>query len=240
MRRTVPRAQQVTHFTKTPHRKPNYTRRMRESEADAPPQVHEAISRLLIHAGEPLRAAVLTRWLHLATDVLDVVATRTLSQSASASTDLSAVLASLEDMAVVEKLIQKYPALTTARIRGIEARQQILTAEGGTWTVAQVAKHLHLTRQAVDQRRRAGRILALPVGRHGYLYPAWQFSPEGMLPRLEPVLKALDPHDAWGKVVFLLSPHPDLSDKTPVQTLRAGKAAAVLEVAEAFAEHGQS
>jgi hypothetical protein len=209
-------------------------------EAEAPPQVHEAISRLLCHASEPLRGAVLARWLHLAADVLEVAATQTLSQSASASSDLSAVLASLQDAAVAKKLMEKQAALTAARIRGVEARQQILTAEGGMWTVDQVARHLHLTRQAVDHRRRAGKLLALPVGRHGYLYPAWQLAAQGVLRGFEPVLKALDPHDAWGKVVFLMSPHPDLNGKTPLQALRNSEAAAVLEVAEAFGEHGQS
>ncbi len=215
-------------------------RRRRVAEVRTPPQVQEAIARLLDHASRPLRSAVLTRWLHLAADVLDVAATRTLTQSASAGSHLSAVLASLQDAAVAEKLVREHPALTAARIRGIEARQQILTAEGGTWTVEQVAQHLHLTRQAVDHRRRAGRLLALPVGRHGYLYPAWQFGAEGVLTGMEPVLTALDSHDAWGKVVFLLSPHPDLGGKTPAQALRAGRATAVRELAHAFAEHGQS
>jgi hypothetical protein len=210
------------------------------AEVRTPPQVQEAIARLLDHASRPLRSAVLTRWLHLAADVLDVAATRTLTQSASAGSDLSAVLASLQDAAVAEKLVREHPALTAARIRGIEARQQILTAEGGTWTVEQVARHLHLTRQAVDHRRRAGRLLALPVGRHGYLYPAWQFGTEGVLTGLEPILTALDPHDAWGKVIFLLSPHPDLDGKTPVQALRAGRTGSVRELADAFTDHGQS
>ncbi len=234
------RHRQVAQLPKPRRRAPVEGRGISHQAGEAPPQVHEAISRLLDHASEPLRSAVLARWLHLAADVLDVAATRTLSQSASASSDLSAVLASLQDGAVAEKLVLKHPALTAARIRGIEARQQILTAEGGTWNVDQAARHLHLTRQAVDHRRRAGKLLALPVGRHGYLYPAWQFAAEGVLPGLEPVLKALDPHDAWGKAVFLLSPHPDLKGKTPVAALREGEARAVLEVAEAFAEHGQS
>lgn len=234
------KGRQASQLTKPRHRAPVEGRRARAAEVRTPPQVQEAISRLLDYAGEPLRSAVLTRWLHLAADVLDVAAMRTLSQSASAGSDLSAVLASLQDSAVGEKLAQKHPALTAARIRGIEARQQILTTEGGTWTVDQVARHLHLTRQAVDHRRRAGRLLALPVGRHGYLYPAWQFGTEGVLAGLEPILTALDPHDAWGKVVFLLSPHPDLGGKTPVQNLRGGRGTAVLEVAEAFAEHGQA
>ncbi len=234
------RGKPVVRVTTTRRRARGTGRRARVAEVRTPPQVRDAIARLLEHASRPLRSAVLTRWLHLAADVLDVAATRTLTQSASAGSDLSAVLASLQDPAVAERLVGRHPALTAARIRGLEARQQLLATEGGTWTVEQVARHLHLTRQAVDHRRRAGKLLALPVGRHGYLYPAWQFGAEGVLSGLEPVLGALEPHDAWGKAIFLLSPHPDLDGKTPVQVLQAGKTEAVRELSDTFAEHGQS
>lgn len=47
-----------------------------------------------------------------------------------------------------------------ARARGIEARNFLLAAEGGPWTTEQVAKHLRITRQGVDRRRRANKLTA--------------------------------------------------------------------------------
>ena len=58
--------------------------------------------------------------------------------------------------------------MTRLRLRGLRAKRELIEAEGGVWTVDQVARHLHLTRQAVDKRRRAGRLIGLDVGRRGF------------------------------------------------------------------------
>lgn len=63
--------------------------------------------------------------------------------------------------------------LAPAFARGRRTRADLPGAEGGTPTAAEVARRLGLTRQAVEQRRRAGRLLALPTDRRGYAYRAW-------------------------------------------------------------------
>jgi hypothetical protein len=45
---------------------------------------------------------------------------------------------------------------------------------------------LQIARQAIDERRKEGKLLALELGNKGFHYPAWQIG----LPHLERVLQA--------------------------------------------------
>lgn len=211
---------------------------LREIAAATPsPHTLAAFSRALKHAKEPLAAAVLTRFASAIAKVLETLPAEALSDAAAAPTDLGAVLTALE---ASESLAadQESEALEAVRIRGLEARRQLLQAEGGAWAVQQAGRYLGITRQAVDKRRRAGRLLAVSAGRRGYLYPVWQFTQEGVLPGLEAVLDALRGHDPWTAIIFILSPNSQLGGKTPLQTLRQGRVTEVIEAAAEFGEHG--
>jgi len=71
--------------------------------------------------------------------------------------------------------------LAGARVRGLEAKRKLLEGEGGTISSAEAAKLLRVTRQAVDKRRKEGKLLGLEFGRKGFRYPTWQFG----LPKVE-------------------------------------------------------
>ncbi|MEA2525415.1 MAG: hypothetical protein QOF33_3601 [Thermomicrobiales bacterium] len=122
--------------------------------------------------------------------------------------------------------------------RGREARQELLAAEGGVMIGAEVAKLLGLSRQAVDKRRRAGRLLGLSIGRRGFLYPTWQFTESGVLPGLEEVLEDLSDHDSWMQLVFMLTPDAWLDEETPLAELRRGNLDRVRIAAQMLGEHG--
>lgn len=197
----------------------------------------EAISGALSVRGDELREALLTRWLTTATEALSRVSTAKLGEAAAASTNVEAVLRVLEAPEMVDPAAPDQ-ILAAARARGLEARQQLLDAEGGPWTVDQVASYLRVSRQSVDKRRKAGRLLALTVGRRGYLYPSWQFTRQGVLPGWEIILSALEANDAWAQVIFMLSPNDRLENKRPVDALRGGKVEDVKAAASVFGEHG--
>ncbi len=197
----------------------------------------EAMSQALSVRGDELREALLARWLATATEALQRVPTPTLGEAAAASTNVQAVLRVLEAPEMVDRTDPEQ-ILAGARARGLEARQQLLDAEGGAWTVDQVASHLGLSRQAVDKRRKAGKLLALTVGRRGYLYPAWQFARHGVLPSWETILRELAAHDPWAQVIFMLSPSDRLGDQRPLDALRHGTVDEVKAAASAFGEHG--
>ena len=105
-------------------------------------------------------------------------------------------------------------------------------------TAQQVAQTIGISRQAVEKRRQAGKLVALSTGRHGYRYPVWQFSDSGTLPGLEEVLGAMASHDEWMQTVFLVGKNPRLGDRSPVELLRAGELAQVLDAAQMYGEQG--
>ena len=151
--------------------------------------------------------------------------------------DFQVLVAALLQPEVLEQESSRDP-LASAVARGVAARTSVLEAEGGTWTTSDVAKHLDVERQAVDKRRRTGKLLALSLGRRGYVYPAWQFTRSGTLPGLAEVLKALSVKDPWMAAEFFLTGDPRLGRRTPLEEMRAGNVSTVLEAARGFGEHG--
>jgi hypothetical protein len=114
----------------------------------------------------------------------------------------------------------------------------LIDEHGGALTAVQAAATLGISRQMVDKRRRAGKLLAVSTGRYGYRYPVWQFDESGVLPGLEDVLRVLAPHDEWMQVAFFVSKDQRLANRTPVDTLKAGELDAVLDAAAVYGEHG--
>jgi hypothetical protein len=211
--------------------------RLKEDLERAPQPLLEAIRKTLHVSSDDLKNAILTRCLSLTWRAMERVPSRILLEAAAASSDQEAMLRILEapEMAVPDA---DAAAIDAARARGIEARDQLIHAEGGSWPVEEVAKYLGLTRQAVDKRRKANKLIGLALGRHGYLYPSWQFSKNGTLPGLEDVLQELRRHDPWAQVIFMLSPNDRLDGTPPLRALREGRIDDVKRAASLFGEHG--
>ncbi len=193
----------------------------------------DLVDRLERARRQPSRSVFLTRAVRGLVDLAERSSPGWLLKAAAAPSDYDVLLRALQAPGVVERDV-------AARlvIQGFQERDRLLKAEGGVLPVDTVAGHLRITRQAVDKRRRAGTLLALPTGRRGFAYPAWQLGPQGTLPGLERVLKALRHHDPWMKCVFLLNPNGELGEESPLVALRAGRLDEVLRLAEAFGEQG--
>ena len=125
-----------------------------------------------------------------------------------------------------------------ARLRGIEAKRRMLTEDGGMLSAEKAGEILTISRQAVEKRRKAGRLIGVSLGRRGFGYPAWQFSERGTLPGLEAVLDALKSHDAWTKLVFFTSENAATGGKTPLDVFRSGNVEKVLTAARMYGEQG--
>ncbi len=87
-----------------------------------------------------------------------------------------------------------------------------------------------ITRQALDDRRKKGRALALSHVKRGFRYPSWQFDDDLGDPVAQ-VLPELRHLDAWGAYLFFVQHEPLLDDATPLDALRAGGLERVLGVA---------
>ncbi|MGQ0550975.1 MAG: hypothetical protein ACT4PY_15055, partial [Armatimonadota bacterium] len=211
--------------------------KLKEDLENAPRPLLEAIRNTLRVSRDDVKNAILTRSLSLTRRAMEHVSPGTLGEAVAASTDQEAMLRILEAPEMAASALDT-ATIDAARVAGIEARDQLLTAQGGSWPVERVAKYLGLTRQAVDKRRKANKLIGLTVGRHGYLYPSWQFSRSGTVPGLEDVLGALHRHDPWSQVIFLLSPNDRLDGVTPLEALRKGQTEDVKIAASLFGEHG--
>jgi hypothetical protein len=142
---------------------------------------------------------------------------------------------------LADRLLLEGGPLDKARLRGAIAQRELLSADGGALSGAEVAARLGVTRQAVDKRRKAGQLLAVELPRRGLRYPAWQLAgtrPGGVLPGVVEALAALRDHDSWAQARFFVTGNVRLGGKRPLDRLRRGDVAAVLRAAHAFGDHG--
>ena len=216
--------------------------RVVESAKDAPQPVTEVTVQVLIaakeHGAESLVSAALARLIravlvsvsHMENGLISVV---------SAPSDLEAILLFLEEPSVIEELSRINP-LARARVRGILRKAELYQAEGGCISGDEAAKLLGVTRQSIDKARQRSDVLALPRGRDGWTYPAWQFEGGHYLSGLAPVLNALKADGPFVQASFLLSRHALLNGETPLACLKRGQLDEVLKAAEAFGTHGGS
>jgi biotin operon repressor len=198
--------------------------------------IYEPAVRLLEEASiEPIRSAFITRALsaiaHMAAEIPDSL----LSQAVAAPSDYQTLLRAFELAMLSGKPAEEAEDLRAqARLRGVRSRNRLLTAEGGTLSSKEVAEHLDISRQAVDERRKKGKLIGLKVGKRGYEYPAWQFDQQGTLSGLESVLDGLEGVAPWGKAAFMLNQNMLLQNQTPLASLRRGTLDDVIEAARAY------
>jgi hypothetical protein len=131
--------------------------------------------------------------------------------------------------------------LARAVVRGLEARQQLAEAEGGSLSSEEVARLLRISKTAVLKRLDAGRLLAWREERlQAARFPYWQFDEHGQVRAgLEEVLAILNQDerlDAWGKILFFLQEKGSLGKRRPLDLLRERKLKAVCLAARAYAE----
>jgi hypothetical protein len=194
-------------------------------------------ARVESYNAEASRAMFLQRAREALRDVVLHLDREELQDALSSPSDAASLLHALTRPGVAGVFTQADP-LAKARLRGLGRRDALLATEGGVLSSEACATKLHVSRQAIDKRRLAGKLLALDVGRRGYLYPAWQLVPEGVLPGLEEVLVELVAHPPLAKARFFLSANARLAGERPLDLLRRRAVLPVIKAAKAFAEQG--
>jgi hypothetical protein len=131
--------------------------------------------------------------------------------------------------------------IARAVLRGLEARQQLAEAEGGSLSSEDVARLLRISKTAVLKRLDAGRLLAWREERlQAARFPRWQFDVHGrVLAGMEEVLEILnqdDRLDAWGKILFFLQTKRNLGEKRPLDLVREGDLKLACLSAQAYVE----
>jgi hypothetical protein len=131
--------------------------------------------------------------------------------------------------------------LAHAIVRGILARRQLLTEEGGSVSTTEAAEKLGVSRRAVLERYRRGTIVGwFDENRRAIAYPIWQFKSGGLLPGIEAILQLFNEYahvdDDMARVMFFLTRFGFLGDKRPLDCLRSGDIEGARRAALGFLE----
>lgn len=160
-----------------------------------------------------------------------------LEDVAKEGTDPELLLRLLESSKLQSPVLQS--PVIKARLRAEGMKQKLLELGGGTYTSQQVAELLGVQRQTVNKRVKAKALLAVERGKHGYLYPAFQFVDGNTLPGLPEVLRSLDPSiDPWMTLAFFLNRNAALGELTPREALQRGNVEGAVRAAKLHGEHG--
>lgn len=100
---------------------------------------------------------------------------------------------------------------------GAKVKQELLRSCNGLMSAAGVAQLLSVTQQNVNKRRRAKKLLAIPLG-NGFGYPALQFEGRRVVPGLSEILELLADRP-WETLAFLVTPLEELAERTPLAVL---------------------
>jgi hypothetical protein len=192
------------------------------------------------HSAENARQALAQAFLKRSVKMLERVSSsassETLQSALSSATDVGGVASLLSDLAPLDVDLSALDPFTEAMARGTAIKRELLTNSGGGLTSSQVSRALGITRQAVDKRRTRHALLAVPTGSGEYVYPACQFTSDGVIPGLEEVLRAFQVKNPWTQLSVLLAPAPALGGKTILEVLRAGEIERAVALAASFGE----
>lgn len=189
-------------------------------------------------SSDPLREAFRRRAVGAVERMAREATPDALAEFLAAPSDTGTVARALAEQAATDALRHLEP-LAGAIARGAEVRARLTKAAGGMLSADDVGRVLGISRQAVDKRRAAGRLLALRI-RGDWHYPAAQFHDGETLPGLEEVIAGMREASPWSVLDFLLAPDDALDGRSPLTALRARDVAAVRRLlaareADAFA-----
>lgn len=122
--------------------------------------------------------------------------------------------------------------LARARAAGSEVRRRLLEAEGGVCPGAELAQLLGVSPRNVEDMRRARKLIAVRTPEGEWLYPVWQVRDGRVLEGIERLVAIMWEDADLMRLGFVLSPNDALWQQRPLDLLRRGEIAPVLEAAE--------
>jgi hypothetical protein len=192
------------------------------------------------HPAESARQALAQAFLKRSVKMLERVSwaasSEALKSALSSPTDVGGVASLLSDLAPLGVDLSAVDPFVEAMARGAAIKRELLTSGGGGLTSSQVSSALGITRQAVDKRRSRRALLAVPNGSGEYVYPACQFTSDGVITGLEEVLRAFQIRSPWTQLSMLLASAPALGGKTILEALKSGAIEKAIAIARSFGE----
>lgn len=141
---------------------------------------------------------------------------------------------------LVDKSAFEPDARSRAMLEGVRIAQQDLRDAGGAFDLDEVRTLMRgVSRQAIDKRVQDGSVLAVPGPSNRRSYPTLQFNHDGtIVPGLKAVCEALQTRNSWTVLNFLSHPDVRLGNRRPIELLKSGQLALVLEAARRHGEQG--
>ena len=187
-------------------------------------------------AHQALQHAFLMRSVKMLERVSSSASSEALKSALSSPTDIGGVASLLSDLAPLGVDLSAVDPFLEAMAKGAAIKQELLTKAGGGLTSSQAASALGITRQAVDKRRSRRTLLAVPDGSGDYVYPACQFTKDGVIEGLDTVLRAFQVQSPWTQLSVLLAPAPALRGKTILEALKSGAVERAVAIAASFGD----
>jgi hypothetical protein len=126
-------------------------------------------------------------------------------------------------------MVAEIQTLTAA---GLARKTELVEMAGGLYTLPQVASLLNVSEEAVEDRHKAGVLIAVRSGGK-YGYPACQFTSDGIVEGLAVVLEAMPLRVDWMRLEWLLVPDDALEGLSPLKALEEGRIDDVIDIARA-------
>ena len=159
--------------------------------------------------GDPIRAAFWERASSALRRIAEQAEEEALVRAVSAPTDAGALARAISEALPADPASTELDPLAALIARGAEQKMELLKQAGGGLSANDVSRLLHISRQAVDKRRRGGKLLAVPRG-SDYAYPACQFEDGAPVAGLPEILAARNANHPWVTLAFLMSPDEQL------------------------------
>src|ERR1700676_23925 len=129
-----------------------------------PPRVKEVpawLDRIQSLPHDGARKIFLNRLVDAVVEMTQILPPKAIEKAAAASSNLQVLLMALRSPEMLPDL-ERHEPLASPYLRGLQAQQDLIKQAGGLISAEEAAGILRLTRQAIDKRRIAGRLIAIP------------------------------------------------------------------------------
>lgn len=185
---------------------------------------------------EPMRTAFASRFHEVVDHLARTADPATITEVLGMADPLSGLSVALERATVAEAAVRD--PLASARARGIAGRERLIEKAGGVLRIGEAASRLGVTPQAVAGRRTRGTILAVPMPNGEWVYPACQFTDQGLVPGLGAVLHEFQDVAPWTRLAVLLAPSALHGGRSALELLLAGEVDRARGIAATYGEQG--
>jgi hypothetical protein len=135
-------------------------------------------------------------------------------------------------MAIASEVKTMVAEIQTLIAGGLARKTELVEMAGGLYPLPQVASLLSVSEEAIEDRHKAGVLIAVRSGGR-YGYPACQFTSDGIVEGLAIILEAIPMRDDWMRLEWLLVPDDALEGLSPLEALKGGRIDDVIDVARA-------